>query len=75
MLINVLGTMYLTMTFCTGTGTAKQCKDITIKHPEATLHSCLSQGMFSGMKNIEQMGTKWNLKKWRCSSRAPDLGI
>ena len=75
MLTNVLGTMYLTMTFCTGTGADIQCKDINIKQPEATFFSCLQQGMFSGMKNLEWMGKKWKLKKWRCSGKPPLLGV
>ncbi len=74
MLINVLGTIYLTITICT-VNEPIVCEDKQFKNPEATLHSCVMQGLISGQKILKRKGKEWTIKKWRCSGGPPQLGI
>lgn len=74
MLTAAMMVTYLTITICT-VDSPVVCENKYFKNNEATLHSCVMQGVISGQKIIEQKGKRWKIKKWRCSHRAPDLGV
>ncbi len=67
-------TIYLTVTLCLASDPGV-CRDYRFKSNDENMNSCLSEGMRQSMKLLKKDGEMWKIKKWRCSHRAPDLGV
>ncbi len=67
-------TVYLTITLCM-INSPFHCEDVQFKSNVESFHSCIAEGLRKGVKEIKRKGDTWKIKKWRCSHKAPDVGV